>query len=381
MIWRSRRGWVLRVRDDYAVVTVLGIELETYAPATFVIGERTYFVDHCVEDGELVARTAVDVRWGACHEMSVLEQGLVEDVTPATRRHLRALRTSSILLRETLDDLDGRIPRSDVPGVRIFVAEAPPRPISDQLKVWRSRRGSVVRVSEQFYVLDHERRLIEVHAPDQFIEGGRTYFVDHYVKYNELIRRTSVDQRWGEWYEKLAVEHDLHEELAEGALPFVPSSPLAYEQGYKRWARLHEDEPARFKHLREAEEELAGPPAPAPVKAPILRITPEVERAMQCLLEMRDALCSRMLGAMRALAEEGSTFAMTALARASLLYLKESNVPAIDETWAPIQSPLAFRIAKLVDELDERNARDAADAMETCAALLGYRDGFPVLRT
>ncbi len=377
MIWRSRRGWVLCVRDEYVVVTVLGIELETYAPAVFVIGERSYFVDHYVEDGQLIARTAVGARWGKYHEMTVIEEGLVADLTQATRRHLRALQTKSVLLRMTLDDLDERNVMPNGP-----MLEFAPDRRQEGLKLWSSRRGSVVRVNDQYYVLDHERRLLEIHAPDQFIEAGRTYFVDYYVKRGELVCRTAIDQRWGEPAEKLAVELDLHEVIApDGPLGFVGSPARHSEHSYTRTGAMPEV-PSLYWKLREAEVELANPPKPARPSTPVQQLSPEVNRAMQCLTENRShALCSSMLHAMRALSEEGSTYAMTALARASLLYLKESDVPAIDETWQPVQSPLARQIAKLVDDLDARDARDAADAMETCAALLGYRDGFPVVRT
>ena len=380
MIWRSRRGWVLRVQDEYVVVNVLGIALETYAPARLVFGERTYFVDHYVEDGQLVARTAVDVRWGKLHEMSILEEGLVADLTQATRRHLRALQTKSVLLRLALDDLDERnLP--DQPASEFLraasaqLASAPP-----ELTLWSSRRGTVVRAGEQYYVLDHERRLLEVHAPDQFAEAGRTYFVDHYVKGGELVRRTAIDQRWGEWSEKLVIELDLHEVIAtDGSLGFSHSPARPTEDSFTR-TDVRPDEPDLVWRMREAEGELASPEEPA--RPPVQPLPPEVKRAMECLRENDDnALCKAMLWALRALSNEGSTYAMTALARASLLYLKESDVPAIDETWEPVQSPLAWRIAKLVDDLDARNAREAADAMETCAALLGYRDGFPVLRS
>lgn len=369
MIWRSRRGWVLCVQDEYVVVTVLGIELETYAPARFVIGERTYFVDHYVEDGQLVARTAVGARWGQYHEMSVLEEGLVADVSHATRRHLRALQTKSVLLRATLNDLDER-------------NVMPPGRQQGELKLWCSRRGTVVRANEQYFVLDQERRLLEVHAPDQFIEAGRTYFVEHYVKDGELVRRTGVDQRWGEWCEEVAVELELNEVIAQDEpLGFVGSPARPFEHSYTRTDAMPEV-PNLYWRMRAAEVELANPPKPPPPSTLVQPLSPEVNRAMQCLRDNQDnALCKQMLHALRALSEEGSSYAMTALARASLLYLKESDVPAIDETWQPVQSPLAHQIAKLVDDLDARNARDAADAMETCAALLGYRDGFPVLRT
>lgn len=379
MIWRSRRGWVLRVQDEYVVVNVLGIALETYAPARLVFGERTYFVDHYVEDGQLVARTAVDVRWGKLHEMSVLEEGLVADLTQATRRHLRALQTKSVLIRLALDDLDERNVTPSEPA-HVFASDAQPASPQPELTLWSSQRGMVVRVSEQYYVLDHARRLLEVHAPDQFTEAGRTYFVDHYVKNNELVRRTAIDQRWGEWSEKVVLEVDLHEVIAsDGPLGFAGSPAKAFEHSFT-WTDVRPDEPDLDRRMREAEVELATP-HPVPPSAPVPVLSREVKRAMECLRENDDnALCKAMLQALRALSEEGAAYAMTALARASLLYLKESDVPTIDETWEPVQSPLARRIARLVDDLDARNAREAADAMETCAALLGYRDGFPVLR-
>lgn len=377
MIWRSRRGWVLCVQDEYVVVNVLGIELETYAPARFEIGERTFFVDHYVEDGQLIARTAVGDRWGQLHEMSILEEGLVADVTQATRRHLRALQTKSVRLRLALDELDERAATNQ----STYELASGVVKVVQGLRLWRSRRGMVVCVGEHYYLLDHERRLLEVHAPTQFAEAGRTYFVDHSVSGGELVRRTSIDQRWGEWSEKVALELDLHEVIVDGPLDFVGSPARPTAHSFTRTDLRLPDEPDLVQRMREAEVELAGSPQPTPPSGPV-PLSPEVKRAMACLRENDDnALCKAMLHALRALSEEGSTYAMTALARASLLFLKESDVPAIDETWAPVQSPLAPRIAKLVDDLDARNAREAADAMETCAALLGYRDGFPVLRS
>ncbi len=383
MIWRSRRGWVLRARDEYYVISVLGEELEAYAPAHFLINKQAYFVDHYVKDEQLVARTAIGERWGALHEMSVLESWLTEDVSQATRRHLRALHMKLPVVEALLDDLDARgVDGEPLPSWwRLRFPDEPVQPepslppqVRPQISsstLWRSRRGMVMRVGVRFYLLDHELRVLEVHEPQELIVEQRTTFITPSVEGDELVVRTSINERWSEASETTVVESDLREDTSElvraleATLPFMtPIMGVPYEVSPP---------------VTEVEPRIARPVVDA---IPVPKLGPEVERALRLLQENRnDSLCNSMVSAMSALAEAGSEFALTAFARASLLYLRERDVPAIDATWTPVESPLAHKVALLVDRLDERDARDAADAMETCAALLGYRDGFPVLRT
>lgn len=377
MIWRSRRGWVLRVRDEYYVLDVLGLELEAYAPAHFLMNKQAYFVDHYAKDDQLVARTAIGERWGPLHEMTVLERGLMEDVSKATRRHLRALHMKLPVVQALLDDLDARgVDGEPLPWWRLRFPDLPLQPepplppeVHPQISsstLWRSRRGIVMRVGVRFYVLDDDLRVLEVHEPQELIVEQRTTFVVPSVEGSELVVRTSIGERWSESAVTTVVESGLREDTSElvraleATLPFMtPIADVTYEVSPE------------------------SPPKEAPVvEAPVQKLDPDVERALRLLQENRnDSLCNSMVSAMHALAEGGSAFALTAFARASLLFLRERDVPKIDETWTPIESPLAHKVALLVDRLDERDARDAADAMETCAALLGYRDGFPVLRT
>ena len=86
---------------------------------------------------------------------------------------------------------------------------------------------------------------------------------------------------------------------------------------------------------------------------------------------LRDALARGLLQIGRA---DPGEAALTAYARACLLACGERDeLPEIDERWVPVASPIAEQVAELATMLDDGDQGDAADAMHTCAVLLGYR--------
>lgn len=255
--------------------------------------------------------------------------------------------------------------------------------------IWRCPRGLVVRAGDEYFVIASDGTLFDTFEPLRFDEDEVAYVVDYEVRDTELIEGTTAGD--ADRTVTSVLERGLEPDVTRATRrrlrdlqPHLPFLAAVLDDLDQRRVVSPDEDPAIFALLADAERFLVEPPA-EPGGEPLSDDMREEFHRVWELLDgsdrICDELCDELLGAMDTLAwKNPSTPALLAFFRASLLVLEQPEPPAIDETWVPVTSSLARRVAMLVDRLDQQGVREAADAMETCAALLGYRDGFPVHR-
>lgn len=229
--------------------------------------------------------------------------------------------------------------------------------------IWRSRHRWVFRAGDIYWVLDHVGAVIARHEPSRFKKLGEKYFVDHYVSGDALVERTARGARWARWPETSVLERGLRLDWSETSREFLETLIPRIPEARSVLARIDDAAAKTELGLREV---LAG-----------LEHGDDFRRAHEALLDharTADDLYTRMLRTMVALGHANpSAASLTAFARACLVLCKDEEPPVIDEASERVTSPLAEPVAELAELLDAGEYGEAADAMHTCALLLGHR--------
>ncbi len=207
-----------------------------------------------------------------------------------------------------------------------------------------------------FAVIDQVGAVRERFDSGDVHEDGVTRFRHYVVEHRELLEMTYSD--WARWTQR-TVMGGLFVDRTEETRRFLEAIdlPIVRRAMERQFARVPAGGVLRVVHdhgelFRRAQDVLTW-------------------TEMKSTGPLRDALARGLLEIGRA--NPGGP-AVMAYVRACLLACGERDaLPEIDETWVPVSSPLAEQVAELATMLDDGDQGDAADAMHTCAVLLGYR--------